>query len=231
MAEKSIREQLNELADEKYRIFSSSITPGENHILGVRLPALRKIAKTLAKGDFRAYLREASDETFEEIMLQGMVIGYCKAGLEEKFRLIADFVPLINNWAVCDSFCNGLKIVKNHKEEFWEFLQPYLNSEKEYEIRFGVVMILNYYISPQYAPSSFAQFNKIKHEGYYVKMAVAWAISIYYISFPEITKAYLLNNQLDDFTYNKALQKITESLRVDQDTKMHIKSMKRKTSS
>lgn len=228
MAEKSLREQLKELADEKYRIFSSSLTPGADHIIGVRLPVLRKIAKTLAKGDFRAYLREASDETFEEIMLQGMVIGYCKAGLEEKFKLIEDFVPLINNWAVCDSFCNGLKIVKDNKEEFWEFLQQYLNSEKEYEIRFGVVMLLNYYITPEYALPAFAEFNKIKHEGYYVKMAVAWAVSIYYISFPEITEAYLKDNQLDDFTYNKALQKITESLRVDQDTKSMLRSMKRK---
>lgn len=228
MEAKSLREQLNELADEKYRLFSSSLTPGADHILGVRLPVLRKIAKTLAKGDFRHYLREASDETFEEIMLQGMVIGYCKAGLEEKFKLIADFVPLINNWAVCDSFCNGLKIVKDFREEFWNFLQQYLNSEKEYEIRFGVVMLLNYYITPEYALPAFAQFNKIKHEGYYAKMAVAWAVSLYYISFPEITEAYLKNNELDDFTYNKAIQKITESLRVDPNTKNMLKSMKRK---
>ena len=228
MEAKSLREQLNELADEKYRLFSSSLTPGADHILGVRLPVLRKIAKTLAKGDFRHYLREASDETFEEIMLQGMVIGYCKAGLEEKFKLIADFVPLINNWAVCDSFCNGLIIVKDFREEFWNFLQQYLNSEKEYEIRFGVVMLLNYYITPEYALPAFAQFNKIKHEGYYAKMAVAWAVSLYYISFPEITEAYLKNNELDDFTYNKAIQKITESLRVDPNTKNMLKSMKRK---
>lgn len=225
--EQTIREQLEQLAEEKYRIFSSSLTPGKDNILGVRLPLLRKMAAKLAKGDFRTYLSEASDDSMEEVLLQGMVIGCCKADIKEKLSLAAGFVPKIDCWAVCDSFCNGLKIAKTHPEQVWEFLQPYLRSDREYELRFGVVMLLHYQ-TEEYAPLVFAHFDRIRHEGYYVKMAVAWVLSMYYVNFPELTLEYLKDNQLDDVTYHKALQKITESLRVGAEEKNMIRDMKRK---
>ena len=59
-------------------------------------------------------------------------------------------------------------------------------------------------------------------------MAVAWAISMAYVKFSEKTWEFLQNNHLDDFTYNKALQKMVESYRVDNETKEKIKKMKRK---
>ncbi|HWT74985.1 MAG TPA: DNA alkylation repair protein [Mobilitalea sp.] len=225
--EPTIREQLKELAEEKYRIFTSSLTPGKDNILGVRLPLLRKLAKTILKVDWRTYLKEAQDDSMEEVMLQGMVIGGCKAEPEEKLMLAAGFIPKIDCWSVCDCFCSAFKLAATHQELVWEFIQPYLNSEKEYEIRFGVVMLL-YYLSPEYAPMAFAHFDRINHEGYYVKMAVAWVLSMYYVNLPDMTIGYLNNNHLDNFTYNKALQKIIESLRIDSDTKAIIKSMKRK---
>lgn len=89
-------------------------------------------------------------------------------------------------------------------------------------------MLLNYYIEDAYIAAVLQLLDRIQHEGYYVKMAVAWAVSICYIKLPEPTMAYLKNNSLDDFTYNKALQKITESLRIDQASKTLIRSMKRK---
>lgn len=224
--ERSIKERLLELAEEKYRSFSSSLTPGKDNILGVRLPLLRKLAKEIVKGDWRRYLSEAEEDTMEELLLQGMVIGYCGAGLEEVLQLSAHFIPKIDCWPVCDSFCGGLKIAATNKERVWEFIQPYLKSEREYEIRFGVVMLL-YYLQEEYAPLAFAHFNRIKHEGYYVKMAVAWVLSMYYVNLPEITMGYLRENELDKFTYNKALQKIVESLKVDPETKRMIKGMKR----
>ncbi len=230
-----VREQLENLAEEKYRLFSSSLTPGKNNILGVRVPKLRKLAKTILKDDWHGYLlrametsKEASEEeTMEEVMLQGLVIGGCKAEIEEKLKLVAAFIPKIDCWPVCDTFCGELKIAATHHERVWEFIQPYLGSEKEYELRFGVVMLLHY-LEPEYAPLAFAHFDQIKQEGYYVKMAIAWVLSMYYVKLPEITMEYLKKNQLDDFTFHKTLQKIRESLRVDDDTKQLMKSMRRK---
>ncbi len=185
------------------------------------------MAKNIAKGDWRTYLDHAAEsDYFEEIMLQGMVIGYVKTDIEDILHYTAAFITKIDNWSVCDSFCTGLKFTKKNPKLVWEFLQPYLSSNHEYEIRFGVVMLLDYYIEEEYIGRVLQRLNNIKHEGYYVKMAVAWAISICYVKLPETTMRWLESNTLDDFTYNKALQKITESNRVDHETKNLIRGMK-----
>ncbi|ACL20209.1 DNA alkylation repair protein [Desulfitobacterium hafniense] len=223
-----IKKQMQELAEEEYRVFSSGLLPNIGNILGVRLPLLRKMAKQITKADWREYLKTAREDSFEEIMLQGMVIGCAQCSAPERLAYIQGFVPKIDNWSVCDSFCNGLNFTKENKELVWEFLQPYLRSEREFEIRFGVVMLLTYYSDQEYIKAVLEGLDGIRHEGYYVKMAVAWAISICYIKLPEETLPYLQHNHLDDFTYNKALQKITESYRVDQETKKQIRLMKRR---
>ena len=223
-----IRRELENIADEKYRVFSSKLIPNVDNVLGVRLPELRKIAKRLAKDGYQEYLAITELIYFEEIMLQGMIIGYLNVEWEDKVKHIIGFIPKIDNWSVCDSFCTGLKFDEKNKNEVWRFLQPYLKSKKAYEIRFAVVMLLFHFIDEKYAKHAFTAFNRIKHDDYYVKMAVAWAVSIYYRDLPEISLPYLKNNKLDDWTHNKAIQKITESLAVDDETKNTIRSMKRK---
>ncbi|MGN1032743.1 MAG: DNA alkylation repair protein [Intestinibacter sp.] len=223
-----LRNKLFELSDEKYKKFHSGLCPNTDNIIGVRLPQLRQIAKEIAKGDWRGYLENCLEDYYEENLINGLVIAYAKCNVEEKLQYIKGFVPKIDNWAVCDSFCNSLKFTTKNKETLWEFLQPYLNSSKEFEVRFAVVMMLNYYITEEYIDIVLKSLDKINHNGYYVKMAVAWAVSICFIHFEDKTMDFLKNNNLDDFTYNKSLQKICESLRVDKYTKVLIKSMKRK---
>lgn len=224
----SIRKELSALAEENYRIFSMKLLPGKENVLGVRLPLLRKVAKRLAKGNWQSYLQNARDDSMEEIMLQGMTIGYVKTEFRQIKPYIMQFVPKIDCWSVCDSFVGGLKITNPNKEEMWELLQQYIMSKQTYEVRFGVVMLLSYYVDKNYVEKAFALLDKVKHENYYVKMAVAWAISIYYIKLPEQTISYLQQNNLDDFTYNKALQKITESRIPTNEAKNMIRGMKRK---
>jgi 3-methyladenine DNA glycosylase AlkD len=251
-----LRDNLTELADEKYRLFMSSLLPGIDNILGVRMPALHKLAREIARGDWRVFLERPGDNAcyeetkhqpgdkgcfgdkmprrednlyFEEIMLRGLVIGYAKADITERLRYVESFVPEVNNWAICDSFCGGLKFTVNNKERVWNFLQPYFASNKEYRLRFGIVMLLNFYIEDQYIDRVLKVLDGVNHDGYYVKMAAAWAISICYVKQPDKTMEYLKSSNLDDFTYNKALQKIIESNRVGKETKDLIHSMKRKS--
>ena len=134
---------------------------------------------------------------------------------------------MIDNWAVCDSFCGTLKIAGKHKEEMWGLLAPYLGSELEYECRFGAVMLLDYYIDEDYVDRALCALDRIRSQAYYSRMAVAWAVSIFYVKMPERVMPYLQKNHLDDWTYNKALQKICESLRIDGQTRELIRSMKR----
>ena len=92
-----IREKIFELADEKYKEFHSGLCPNTNNIVGVRVPVLRNYSKELVKGNFRNYLANAKDEYYEEVMLQGMVIGLAKMELEERLEYITKFVPKIDN--------------------------------------------------------------------------------------------------------------------------------------
>lgn len=223
-----IRERILALADENYRQFHSRLCPNTSNIIGVRLPLLKNLAREIASGDWRAYLASAQNEYYEEILLQGLVIGSAKASIEEILACTADFISKIDNWAVCDSFCASLKITKKNPARVLEFLQPYLTSTNEFELRFAIVMLLDFYITDEYIDQVLLELDKIKHEGYYVKMALAWAISICYIKYAKKTLQYLNHCTLDDFTYNKALQKITESLRVTAEEKIHIRSLKRK---
>lgn len=225
---KKIRGEIFELIDEDYKKFSSSLLPNIDNILGVRLPELRKLAKKVAKDDWRKFIDTADNQYFEQIMLQGMVLGYIKTNIEEILLYVAEFIPKIDNWSVCDSFCGGLKFTNNNMEQVWNFIQPFLSSKKEYEVRFAVVMLLDFYINDEYIDKVLKLLDNVNHPGYYAKMAVAWAVSICYIKFPEKTMDYLKNNNLDYFTYNKSLQKICESLRVDKETKKIIKAMRRK---
>lgn len=223
-----IRNQLLEHVDEKYQEFQSKLIPDTTNLLGVRLPVLRKMAKEIAKGEWQQFLEHAPEDYFEEVMLKGLVIGYLKLSLDEKLPWVEWFVPKIQNWSICDSFCSGIKISEKDRKKVWDFLMPYLNSSEEYEVRFGIVMLLNYFVEKEYIVMVLRLFNFIKHDGYYVKMALAWAISICYINYPDRTMGFLNNNELDSFTYNKSIQKIIESSRIDQETKDELRQMKRK---
>lgn len=221
-----IRSKLFNLSEDEYRNFHSKLCPNTENILGVRLPLLRNMAKDLAKNNWEAYLNNPYNEYYEEIMIEGLTIGYIKADINTRFKYIKRFIPKIDNWAICDSFCNNLKFTKKNLNEVWEFISTYLSSNKEFELRFAIVMMLHYYINEEYIDRVLHILNDINHEGYYVKMAVAWAISFAYIKFPHKTLVFLKNNNLDSFTYNKSLQKIIESTRVSNEDKDLIRSMK-----
>lgn len=221
-----IRSKLFNLSEDEYRNFHSKLCPNTENILGVRLPLLRNMAKDLAKNNWEAYLNNPYNEYYEEIMIEGLTIGYIKTDINTRLKYIKRFIPKIDNWAICDSFCNNLKFTKKNLNEVWEFISTYLSSNKEFELRFAIVMMLHYYINEEYIDRVLHILNDINHEGYYVKMAVAWAISFAYIKFPHKTLVFLKNNNLDSFTYNKSLQKIIESTRVSKEDKDLIRSMK-----
>ena len=222
-----VQKRLKEETDEKYKKFSASLIPNINNVLGIRLPVLRKIAKEIHKKDYKTYLSCKNFEFMEETMLKGMVIGLIKDKPEKILPLIADFVNEIDNWAVCDTFCCGLKFVRDNKDLVWKFLQPYLASTKEYEIRFGCVMLLNYFVEEKYLDGIFEAVENIETEDYYAKMAIAWLLSICFIKQPDKTMLFLQKTKISTWIYNKTIQKITESYRISSGTKQILKTMKR----
>lgn len=223
---KDIRKKLFEMQDLKYKEFDSSLCPNVEKIIGVRIPQLRAMAKEIASNEYKEFLENAQDEYYEELVLQGLVIGYAKISIEETFDYLKKFVPKINSWAVCDTTCSNLKITKKHMQEMWDFLEQYINSDKEYEIRFALVMYLNYFLTDEYIDEILQKIDKIENKEYYVQMATAWLVSTAYVEQREKTETFLQQNNLDKFTQNKSIQKIRESYRVSKEDKEKLRKYK-----
>ncbi len=228
MEQKEIRRWLEAHADSKFQKFTSGLIPGSDEILGVRIPLLRGLAKELARGDWRSYLKTAADDSYEEICLQGFVIGYAKADIEELLAYAAVFIPKIHDWSVNDGFCATFKIAGKYRQRVWDFLMQYQASPNEFEQRVVAVMLMDHFLVPEYIKDVLGVWDSLKHEGYYCKMGVAWGIATAYAKFPDETHAFLLDNHLDDFTYNKAIQKMLESYRIPAEKKELLREMKRK---
>lgn len=225
--EEEIRKDLFNMQDKKYKEFHSSLSPNVDNIIGIRVPVLRNYGKELLK-KYKQEEIKIGDKYYEELLLQGMIIGLQnKESIENIIAKVNKFVPKINSWGVCDVFCAGLKITKKHQKEMFRVIEKYLKSNKEYELRFAIVMLLDYYINDEYIDTVMKILNTIKSDKYYVQMANAWAISICLIKYYEKTVKFLENCNLDKFTYNKAIQKAIESYRITNEQKELLRKMKR----
>ena len=222
-----VRQILLSMADTDYKNFHKNLCPGSDNILGIRMPKLRAFAKGIASGDWQSFFNNAQFEFAEETMLYGYVLSLIKLPLKERLPYIHTYVKHIDNWAVCDSPVSSMKFIQKEREAFLPIVRQYLASDKEFEIRFAVIVLLSHYMTDEYIDEILNIMDSIHHEDYYVKMAVAWTISVCYIKYKEKTDAFLHHNHLDDFTYNKSLQKICESLRVSKEEKTYIRSLKR----
>jgi len=226
MTNKELREKLLKLSDPKLLEFQNKL--GINFLpgLGIKIPVLRSLAKEISNSDYQVFLENPNNDYFEEVVIEGMVIGSIPSFKEAK-KYIDRFVPKITDWAICDSFCGGLKIASKEPKVIWDYLNGYLNSDKEFTLRFCLVMYLSYFLNDEYIKEVFDITDHIKSDYYYVKMAAAWLISIAYIKYPELTLVYLKKSQLDNWTFNKSIQKIKESLRVSKADKEMLNKLKR----
>ena len=225
-----LHQALAALSEEKYKSFNDSLIPGGRQSYGVRMPHLRAMAKTIAAGDWEAFLGICPDDFHEHRVLKGLVIAAAPCGTARRLELIEGFVPLIDNWAVCDCFCAALREAAAEQEIYWALVCRYLDSGEEYTLRFAAVLLLEHFLNDTYIDRVLEVYEDLRHDGYYLKMAVAWGLSIAYIRYPEKTTAVFQRGKLDDFIHNKAIQKCRESLRVSAEEKAVLQSMKRKIS-
>lgn len=221
-----IRKRLFELQDLKYKQFQSNLCPNNDNIIGVRVPLLKTLAKELYNQD-KEVLNKIKNNYYEEVLLEGLIISLSKEPINKKIKLIEKFIPKIDNWAICDIFCSSLKIKIKEKEIYWDFLKRFYYSNKEFEIRFLLVMLLDYFLEVRYLDEISNIIRNIKNDDYYVKMAKAWLISIMYIKFPKYVLKELDKLKLDSWTYNKTIQKVIESKRVGICEKENLKKLKK----
>lgn len=223
-----IRQDLFAMQDLKYKEFHGSLCPDMDNIIGVRIPKLREYAKELYKCNNLKDIK-IEDKYYEELVIQGMLIGFqTKEPIEEVIKQVEEFIPKINSWAVCDTFCAGLKITKKYPTEMFKVIKKYLKSAQEYQVRFAIVMLLDYYINDQYIDQVLQILDNVKLDKYYVQMANAWAISICLIKYYNKTLDFLNTTKIDDFTYNKGIQKALESYRITNDQNEYLRTLKRR---
>lgn len=222
-----IRQWLLQEAEEKFKTFSAALIPNFDAMLGVRLPKLRQKAKELAKEDWQKFI-QADCEYMEELLLQGMVIGLQKLPIEEHLALVAAYVPKITNWSLCDSFCCGLKFTTQNRERVWEFLKPYLASKAEFELRFGVVMLLDFFITEEWIDRVLDVLFGLDSEDYYAQMGIAWAISVCAAKFFDKTYAKMQEVALAPVILKKSVQKSCESYRLTNEQKLLLRALAKK---
>ena len=218
---------LKSLQDKKYKEFHSSLVLNSKYeMIGIRVPVMRDIAKSIAKGDIEEFLKYAQNNYYEEIMIQGLVISHIKD--EEIFyKYFKNHINKIDNWALCDSFCSSLKIMRRYEDKYFkEAIKLALNKE-EFISRVGLIIILNQFISEKNLDSIFNTLNKIHSDKFYINMAEAWLVCELYIKFPEQTQEFIKKNNLNKFTQNKAISKIHDSYRVSKEEKELLNSFKK----
>lgn len=213
----NLKKELISLSEPNYREFSSKLTPNIGNILGVRLPNLRKIAKRISKSNYLEFFNLNDDEFMELTMLEGMVIGYLPQNEQEKY--IKNFIPKINNWAVCDSFCAGLKNIT------LDFIKPYFDSKNEYELRFAFVILLNYFIDSNY-DFVIKKISEFDNEFYYAKMAVAWCLSICIVKNYNQALKDIQSINMQPWVLKKGITKAIESLRLNDKEKAKLRSIR-----
>lgn len=220
-------EYLKSISESNYRDFQKKLCFTKYEILGIRIPILRKIVKKILKTNIEQFLMICQSTYFEEILIEGLVIATIKD--EEKFdNYFKSFVKKVDNWAVCDTVCNSLKIIPYNYSKYFKLSQKLSLNKEEFISRVGLIIILNYYIDKPYLNDIFDILNKISSNKYYVNMAEAWLISEIYVKYPLETEQYLKDNNLNNFTHNKAISKIRESFRVSKEAKDYLNTLKRK---
>ncbi len=216
-----VRNELFLNQDNEYKNFTKKLLPTveEDRIIGVRIPILRKIAKKLTNEVYDWYY-------FEEIMIHGFQIGYSTSEFENKLKSLDEFVPKIDNWSVCDSVSTTLKFINNNKHIFLEYLRKYMYSNNEFELRFAIVILMNYYIDDEYVDFVVDYIKQINSQYYYVNMAAAWALSNCFIKYENKVMQVIIDNELSKEVHNMLICKIRDSLRVDNNKKEYLKTLK-----
>lgn len=209
--------------DEEYKKFSINIIK-DNTLIGIRTPILKNIAKMISKGNYKDFLSLTSDNTYEEKLIYGLILGNLN---EINFKYIDVYKHKINNWALCDSFVMNMKIIKKNKKLVLEYILNNISSNNSWIRRMCFVTLLDYYISSENIKLIFDLCDTYNTNDYYVQMSVAWLLSMCYIKYKEETKKYLDSNKLNNFTYNKTIQKIIESNVVSKEEKDLLRSKKR----
>lgn len=221
-----IQQELFALQDLSYRDFHAKLMPtvDKARVIGVRTPKLRAFAKEFGKTEeAKEFLKVLPHQYYEENNLHGLLIEQIK-DYPTLIRELNRFLPCIDNWATCDLLT--VRVVKKHLDTFTEEVERWLASDHTYTIRFGIGMLMRYYLEEHFSLEYPEKVVKIRSEEYYVNMMRAWYFATALAKQYEAIFPFLEEKRLDAWTHNKTIQKAIESYRITQEQKAYLRTLR-----
>ena len=222
----SIRETLFSLRDEKFAAFQARLIPNvaPERIIGVRPPALRKLAKTLrGSGEAEEFLKALRHDVFEENNLHAFLLCEMK-DFDACVQAVEDFLPYVDNWATCDQMSPG--VFRKNKQALLPYIRCWIASERCYTRRFGTGMLMSHFLDEDFREEYLRLVSDKRSEEYYVNMMIAWYFATALAKQYEAALPYLENRRLDPWVHNKTIQKAVESFRVSDEHKACLRALK-----
>ncbi|MFC2574837.1 MAG: DNA alkylation repair protein [Candidatus Saccharimonas sp.] len=213
---KDVASQLADLAqgNESYAAFNKRIVNTNMPVIGVRVPDLRRLARKLAPDMSAADISKlltVQNKSFDYVLLCGLLITHARLDDQTTIDLAKQYLPCVDSWAHIDIFVEKKRRFAG--EVWWDFALECLQSEAEFTVRYGVISLMTNFLDEAHIDQVFAALRNVRHDGYYVKMALAWLYATAAVYFFEPTLAELGNGHIDAWTRNKAYQKMRESRR------------------
>lgn len=222
----NIQKTLFELQDKKYGDFQANLTPTmkRESIIGVRVPALRNLAKEVKKQPVcDEFLQTLPHDYYDENMLHSILLSEEK-DYDKAIQYVEAFLPYVDNWAVCDTL--SPKVFKKHRQELIIKAQQWSKSQETYTCRFGLKMIMTHYLDEDFRPEYLEYPASIISDEYYVKMMVAWLFATALAKQWDATIPYIQENRMEKWIHNKTIQKAVESYRITPEQKEYLKGLR-----
>lgn len=214
------------MRDEKFRDFTSKLIPNidKELIIGVRVPDIRRLAKSLSEEERKKFISGLPHKYHEENLLHGVMLQLIKNDIGEVITETEKFLPYIDNWAVCD--ISQSKLLERYPDVVFGKVSEWAKSEKTYTVRFAIDVLLQFFLDENFTPEVFALAKSIASDEYYVNMALAWFWSFALIKRYEETLPIIESERLPEFVHNKAIQKARESYRISDERKQYLNTFK-----
>lgn len=220
------QELLFQLQDKSYRDFHSKLIPtiSEETIIGIRMPAMRKLAKEYAKDpESEDFLKQLPHTYYDENVLHALLVAEIR-DYDTCVREVEHFLPYVDNWAVCDVF--SPKVFRKNRDKLIEKVREWSASEHPYTCRFGMEMLMTHFLDEDFRPE-YLEIPVAVHSGeYYVNMMIAWFYATALAKQWDATVGYIEKHRLDPWTHNKTIQKARESYRITPEQKEYLKTWK-----
>lgn len=220
-----IKDRLLSMQDKEYKKFHSSLMPGidEDRIIGIRIPQLRKFAKSISKENAEIFMKALPHYYYEENNVHAFLIenisDFC-----ECVNAVNTFLPFVDNWATCDSLRPGC--FRKHKDQLLEQIRLWLNSKHTYTVRFGLEMLMCHYLDDGFNPLYLELAASVESDEYYVNMMQAWFFATALAKQYESAVTFIEEYRLSEWVHNKTIQKSVESFRISKERKDYLKKFR-----